>query len=386
MVPHSELGDSRGRGGRVRHLLSLVALLPAMVGCSCSGLAEFFSDETRSVVHIDGGGPIDGGALGYCDRPWVEVVSLPELRPPWSGGPLSDYGLVRRLYADGGLREVVLTVADGEWSVHDTHSQMYVAVLGDNGDYCGQVFDAGQSYLRIEFRDGGVSEPPISSNCLAYNNGWWTSWDRGQVLRGKDMQVETLGNMDAGLIPGVIPPGVPASVQAVSAEGEVAIYVNTATPGSYLLPSGVRLQDPQNLGFAIPLGITSKGPYGFNSGLPTVPLTWSYSGEVRPMETGGASAHFSQVKRFRGYSDGHFCAGITRTDGLSDAIAFWRQDGGFVSPEVFATGDAGMRILSDLNPADCWPVGPDWYLVVYYREPGHLIDQALVRVRLDCIP
>lgn len=385
---------SRARVGRNwpgERILLPVALLVVIAGCSCSDFAEVFSIDARIVASVDGGlvGG-DGGTVGYCDGPWVEVADIPEALPPWGGGPLSEFGLIRRLFdADAGViaQEVILTFGDGGWSAHDTKTQMQIDVLGNNGEFCGRLYDdAGYSHLRLEFPDGGALNPPSAGACLGFKNGWWTTWDNGHVLRGKDSRVESVGNWDAGIIPGVIPPGVAPNVQAISETGEVAIYVSYRAPGGYLLPSGVRLEDPPGLGIAGPMGFVSSMTYGANAGVPSIPLMWTSAGNIRQMDIGDESAHFFQIGQFRVHSDGHFCAGIERTNGLSDTIAFWRQDGGFVSPAVFEAGDAGMRVLSDLHPGDCWPVGRDWYFVVYFHEPEHRIDSTLVRVKLDCIP
>lgn len=374
---------------RVRgRALSMATLLAAMTGCSFDGLATFFASDTLGVAVIDGGGStMDGGTTGYCEGPWVEVTSVPEMRAPWNGGPMSEFGMIRKLY-DGGavIREVVLSVNDGAWSARDTRTEMFVSILGRDGAYCGSRFDdAGQAHLRIEFVDGGVSEAPTSAGCRAYNSGWWAGWHEGRVLRGKGTQMEVLGDWDAGVIPGLIPSGIAPAVSAISEAGEVAFTISTGAPGGYLLPSGVRLEVPPERLYALPMGFVSTIAYGANAGIPAVPITWSSTGSFHLMDTGDESAHFFQLTQLSAHSDGHFCAGIQRTNNLPDTIAFWRRDGGLVSPEVFENGDAGMRALSDLKPAACWVVGPDWYLV-YAHDPNGLPILVLVRVRLDCIP
>ncbi|MFZ2873848.1 MAG: hypothetical protein WAZ94_05140, partial [Phycisphaerales bacterium] len=116
------------------------------------------------------------------------------------------------------------------------------------------------------------------------------------------------------------------------------------------------------------------------------PFIWSPSGKASAMDIGDESTRFFQMRGLHAHADGHMCSGIERLDGLVDTIGFWRSDGGFVPPDVFEQGDAGMQLLSRLHPVGCWPVGPDWYLVQHYLEPDHLLSLAFVRVRLDCIP
>ncbi len=354
-------------------------ILAASAGCSCP--AEFAVLPTGRIVRQDAGG-LDCSKI-------VEVEHPPELDLPWNPGPSSEFGIVLRLF-DGGVvvREIILSPkgsADESttWPRREISPQMNVNILGRDGTLCGTTRDdAGHPQLRLELIDGGSAEPPSRGNCLAYANGWWASWENGNVVRGRSDWSETLGNWDAGVIPGVLPPGVVPSVEAISDDGEVGIFVNYRRPGSWLLPSGVELRAPANEGTGYVLGFTNQGPYGSNYGAQRVPIKWDARGDAEPLNIGDAGT-FVQLISIYSHSDGHFCGSVELAGAAFDSAVWWIADGGYVGPGFLRAH--GVSI----DPVQCRPIGDDWYFVTHYPDAkldgGLSARGELVRLRLNCL-
>lgn len=361
----------------MKRLIGL-ALSLTMGGCGCEFASSFFGNVGSVKVRDSG---IDT-AIGSCGEPWTEMYSPPEINGPWSEGPIGEFGVIHRLLDAGvKVREVLLTVDGRQWTARDIFSKMQVAVLGRDGTLCGTAFDdAGYPHLRLEFLDGGVADPQTSGNCWAYENGWWVTWADRQVLRGRGNAIESLGNLDSGIIPGVIDPGVIPAVGPVSADGDVVIFVSYHQPGGWILPSRLQLKGPEGLGAAAPIGLIGRNAYGFNFGpFPRYPYMWDEQGTPSRMSLGDGSVPFVQMASLHGHSDGHLCGAI-ETAGASDySVAFWKRDGGFVAPGI-------LRALGlEIDPVECWPVGRDWYHVVYFPDASRTPRVALIRLQLDCL-
>lgn len=311
----------------------------------------------------------------------MEVVTPSELRPPWSGGPSSEFGLIRTLY-DGGVlvRQVLLTVRGDTWSTRTLSPRIAIRSISADGTLCGSLRDgAGVSSLALEFLDGGILlAPSVMDSCIATEAGWWTTWSYPNVLRGQADGAESVGNADAGVVPGVTPPGTIPSVIGVRADGEVLISVNYSRPGAWLLPSQIELKSPS--GYSAPIGFAGMRPYGLNAG-PVLrePLVWDDRGEPRRLDTGDGSFGYVQTVDLHGHSDGHFCGSVELEGVGDDAVAFWKRDGGLVSPKALASLDAGIR------PVVCTPIGPDWFYVTHYEGEPATARSALLRVKLDCL-
>ena len=318
---------------------------------------------------------------GQCEGPLVEVTTPPELRPPWSGGPSSEFGLIRTLY-DGGVlvRQVLLTVRDGTWSTSTLSPRIAIRSISADGTLCGALLDdAGVPSLALEFLDGGVLlVPGVTDSCIATEAGWWTAWSYPNVLRGHGDGGESVGNVDGGVVPGVTPSGTIPSIVGVRADGEVLISVNYARPGAWLLPSLIELKSPA--GYSVPIGFAGLRPYGLNAG-PVLrePLVWDDRGEPTRLNTGDGSYGYVQTVDLHGHSDGHFCGSIELEGVGNDAVAFWKRDGGFVSPKQFASLDAGIE------PIVCAPIGPDWFYVTHLEGEPAIARSALLRLKLDCL-
>lgn len=315
-----------------------------------------------------------------CSGPLFEQFAQPEFEPPWGPGPSSEFGVIRILY-DGGIpaRHVLFTFDGGSWSRRELSPQIAVSLIGDDGVLCGSTYDGTTLSVAIEDLDGGVTKvSSVHQNCAAYAGGWWAAWDFPRVLRGRGATIEIVAAIDAGIVPGIVAPGVVPAVIAVRSDGETLVAVGGSRPGAWLIPSNVELRTPE--GIAAPIGFAGQRPYGLVTG-PVLrkALVWDpLTGNAQALDTSSASADFVQVVDLRGHSDGHFC-GTLEFSGGTDRAAFWKRDGGFVSPSVFDDLDAGIR------PVWCAPVARDWYYVNYLENGSAAIRTGMLRLRIECM-
>ncbi len=328
--------------------------------------------------------PIDGGDA--CSEPLVEVFHpAGGIDDYWVPSVIDEHGLIREFRNDAGMvvRRTMLELQGRQWVERELHTRLdVVQQIGEDGTLCGLTWDhpSGAGTLRLEYPDGGTAAP-TAGGCIGFRNGWWVTWHGGHVLRGRGNDVESLGNLDAGVIPGVLAPGTVPAVQDIRDDGEVILFVNFREPGGWLLPSRLELQPPDNAGPSAPVGFADATPVGSTQGqFIHLPYSWDREGRPHQLALGAYRDRISGVGIVRGHSSGRICTTLSISDDASRQVAFWKRDGGFVGPDVLRSFDAGFE------PYDCAPVTDDWYLVSYPRPFPLGARLALLRFQVDCLP